>query len=262
MQHHPALPAFPGAYGSFTILHAITIEGQGWSYVAPPSNGAAITITANAGENIKIHGLSLNGVGAASANGIVFNAGGSLTVTDCVVQNFSSGSGYATGDGILMQPTSGTISFAITNTFFSNNGAVAIYYLPPSGAATATGVIDHIVATNNAFGIDIDTATGGGPTTVAISNSVTSNNGLNGIYIQNGSAALAVSIDNADINGNTYNITAYGTSKVTLGRSVITAGSYGIYNATSPNSFYSYQDNRINENITDISSPLSSLALH
>src|SRR5258707_3585988 len=38
-----------GAYGSFTILHAITIEGQGWSYVAPPNGGAAITITAGSG---------------------------------------------------------------------------------------------------------------------------------------------------------------------------------------------------------------------
>src|SRR5216683_4582768 len=78
----------PGAYGSFTILHAITIEGQGWSYVASPSNGNAITINAGASDNIKIHGVSLNGVGTTSSNGIVFNAGASLTVTDCVAQNF------------------------------------------------------------------------------------------------------------------------------------------------------------------------------
>jgi hypothetical protein len=46
----------PGAYGSFSISHAITIEGQGWSYVAPPSGGAAITITAGASDKINIHG--------------------------------------------------------------------------------------------------------------------------------------------------------------------------------------------------------------
>src|SRR5258708_12854437 len=34
----------PGAYGSFTISQAITIEGQGWSYVAPPANGNATTL--------------------------------------------------------------------------------------------------------------------------------------------------------------------------------------------------------------------------
>ena len=74
----------PGAYGSFTISQAITIEGQGWSYVAPPSGGAAITINAGSG-NVTIRGVSLNGVGATGGtNGIVFNSGGSLTVTNCV----------------------------------------------------------------------------------------------------------------------------------------------------------------------------------
>jgi hypothetical protein len=253
----------PGAYGSFTISHAITIEGQGWSYVAPPSNGNAITITANAGDKITIHGVSLNGVGAANSNGIVFNAGGSLTVTDCVVQNFS-GSGSTTGEGILIQPVSGTISFVITNSIFSNNGVYGISYHPQAGSATANGAIDHVVVTNNGNdGVEIDTHLGGGSTTVAISNSIASNNGGTGIYIDNLSAALAVSIDNTSSNGNANGIAANGTSKVTLGRSVITANSFdGIYNATSPNTFYSYLDNRINENGTDINSPLSPLAPH
>src|SRR5258708_10420386 len=112
----------PGAYGSFTIGQAITIEGQGWSYVASPSGGNAITINAGAGDDIKIHGVSLNGVGTTNSNGIVFNAGGSLTVADCVAQNFSySGSGNTTGIGILMQPTFGPVSFVITNTIVSHN---------------------------------------------------------------------------------------------------------------------------------------------
>src|SRR5258708_13129310 len=107
------------------MSQAITIEGQGWSYVASPSNGNAITINAGAGDNIKIHGVSLNGVGTTSSNGIVFNAGGSLTVTDCVAQNFNGTA--TTGNGILIQPTSGTISFTITNTIVSNNRFTAIY---------------------------------------------------------------------------------------------------------------------------------------
>src|SRR5258708_682728 len=239
------------------MSQAITIEGQGWSYVASPSNGNAITINAGAGDNIKIHGVSLNGVGTTSSNGIVFNAGGSLTVTDCVAQNFS-GSSSTTGNGILIQPTSGSISFVITNTIVSNNGRAGIYYEPPSGSATTNGVIDHIVATNNEFGILIDTFSGGGSTTVAISNSIASNSSNSGININNGSAALAVSIDNTTSNSNVVGISAIHTSKVTLGRSVITANTYdGINNGTSPNTFYSYQDNRINGNGTDISSPLN-----
>src|SRR6266852_4489055 len=80
----------PGAYGSFTVSQAITIEGQGWSYVAPPLNGAAITITAGSTDNINIRGVSLNGVGVASSTGIRFNSGGSLNVQNSVIRNFGA----------------------------------------------------------------------------------------------------------------------------------------------------------------------------
>src|SRR5271168_1670907 len=85
-----------GAYGSFTISQAITIDGQGWSYVAPPNNGNAITINAVSG-NVTIHGVSLNGVGATgTTNGIQFNSGDSLNVRDSAIRNF-------TGNGINFQ---------------------------------------------------------------------------------------------------------------------------------------------------------------
>jgi hypothetical protein len=193
----------PGGYGSLTISQAVTIDGQGWSYLAPPNNGNAITINAVSG-NVTLRGLSLNGVGTTNTNGIVFNTGDSLTVTNCVVQNFGySGSGQTTGNGILLQPASGTINFAITNTTVSNNGWVGVYYYgPPSGSATANGAIDHVVATNNDYGIAISTAAGGGSTKAAISNSVASNNDTTGIYIINEAAQLAVSIDSTEVSGN------------------------------------------------------------
>jgi hypothetical protein len=43
-----------------------------------------------------------------------------------------------------------------------------------------------------------------------------------------------------------------------LGRSMITDNGTGVDNGTSPNSFFSYKDNRITGNtISDISSPLN-----
>ena len=63
----------PAGYGPITITQAITIEGQGWSYAAPPANGNAITITAGSGDKISIRGVSLNGVGVAGGTGIVFS---------------------------------------------------------------------------------------------------------------------------------------------------------------------------------------------
>jgi hypothetical protein len=222
----------PANYGSFTISQAITIDGQGWSYVAPPSSGAAITINANTGDNVVIRGVLLDGGGTTGTNGIVFNSGGNLTVTDCVAQNFSfSSSG---GDGILMHPTSGAMSFVITNTIVTNNNSGGIVYAPPRfSTATASGVIDHVVATNNFIGIAFQTTNGGGATTGAISNSVVGNSGADGISAQNtypSGAALVVSIDNTSSTSNGGSgVVAAVTATVILGRSVITANtSYGL----------------------------------
>jgi Right handed beta helix region len=260
----------PAGYGPIVITQAVTVEGQGWSYIAPPAGGNGITINAGSG-NVTIHGVSLNGAGITGpTNGIVFNSGGNLTVTDSVVRNFNSSSS-TTGNGILMQPTSGQVSFTITNTIASDNGFFGINYQPPTGSsATANGVIDHITATGNVFGIDINTTNGGGSTVVTISNSIASNNASDGIFIENAGATLTVSVDNIGNNSNGLSgITAVGTPKVILGRSVIIANFVdGISNSTSPNTFNSTQDNRINGNNTcgcggtDISSPLNTLPLH
>jgi hypothetical protein len=253
-----------GAYGSFTISQAITIDGQGWSYVAPPNNGNAITINAVSG-NVTIRGVSLNGVGTTDTNGILFTSGDSLTVTDCLMQNFSwDGSTGTTGNGILMQPTSGTITFAITNTILSNNGFTGFSYFPPSGATNAYGIVDHVVSTNNG-GNGFVFFIGGGSATVAISNSVAGTNGY-GIFIKNETVPLTVSIDNTGVNNNIIGIFAQNTPTVLLGRSVITGNTTGgIGNDTSPNTFYSYQDNRINENGTgpsdDVPVAMASFAL-
>jgi hypothetical protein len=242
----------PAGYGPITITQPITIEGQGWSYIAPPANGNGITINAVSG-NVAIHGVSLNGAGiTGGTNGIVFNSGGSLTVTDCVAQNFVNNGSQTTGLGILLEPTSGPVSFVITNTIVSNNGFTGIYYFPPSGSsATANGVIDHVVATNNLYGIAIDTVnSASGSATLAISNSTASNQVVSntaGFFIKNASAPLAVSIDNCNISGNYNGITTLGSPKVLLGRSVITNNSNNsISNASS--TFFTYQNNQINLN--------------
>jgi Right handed beta helix region len=248
----------PANYGSMTINHQITINGQGWAYVAPQNGGNAITITAGSSDNVTIHGVVLDGIGATGGtNGIVFNSGGSLTVTNCVAQNFITTGVESSGNGIWMRPSAGTVRFAITNTVVLNNGYAGISYLPLSGSsAVASVVIDHVVATNNtAYGISLYTGGGGGSATVAISNGIVSDssNGGAGTGIFNGPAPLTVSIDNTSITGNPFGIYASGTSNVTLGRSVITANSaVGIQNSTAPNTFFSYLDNRINGNGADI----------
>ena len=255
-------------FGPIAISHAVTITSPAGieAGIVPVAGGDAIAINAGATDAVVLRGLTINGAsGSSGSSGIVFNAGGSLTVSDCVVENFNyTGVGTDTGNGILMQPTSSPISFAITNTVLSNNGYAGIYY--SSSLATtpqATGAIDHVVATNNYKGIEFFTQLGGGPTTVAISNSIANNNAFAGIQIQNGAPALTVSIDNTSVNSNGEGVTASNTPIVTLGRSVITGNNGGIINNTSPNTFYSYQDNRIDNNgATNILNAPNSLPLH
>jgi hypothetical protein len=242
----------PAGYGPIVISQAITIEGQGWSYIAPPAGGNAITINA-VGANVVIHGVSLNGAGiTGGTNGIVFNSGSRLTVTDCVAQNFNNNGPAATGNGILLQQASHHVNFAITNTNVSQNSNAGIYYLPGE-AGTADGVIDHVVASNGINGIAIDTSFFGNGS-IAISNSIVSNDNQ-GISISGRSNSLTVSIDNTSVTGNSNTgISAVGAPVIFLGRSLINANNnVGIDNETSANSIYSYQNNSINGNITDIS---------
>jgi hypothetical protein len=157
-------------------------------------------------------------------------------------------------------PLSGAIRFVIANTIVSNNRWAGILYAP-IGGATANGVIDNVVATNNEYGIQIFTIYGG-PAAVAISNSTAGGNRLSGIELASDENALAISVDNTSTSSNGYyGIDAAGTTEVILGRSVITAnGLYGVENLTIGNTFYSYQDNAINGNSTDIRNPLVPLA--
>jgi hypothetical protein len=182
----------PANYGSLTINHQITINGQGWAYVAPPNGGNAITITAGPSDNVTIHGVVLDGIGATGdINGIVFNTGASLTVTDCVVQNFEGNSGI----GLAFVPDAAA-KLSVSNSYFTNNSFGAYIQTSGSGAITvaiersaffgnfeglkATGAntaiwLNQTTITGNGIGY----ATGGGGTINSYLNSTINNNGSN-----------------------------------------------------------------------------------
>jgi hypothetical protein len=171
----------PANYGSLTITHAVSIEGHGWASIAPPNNGNAITINAGSGDNISLHGLSINGTGATGGtNGIVFNSGGSLNVTDCMVQNFN-------GNGILIQPTSGTANFAITNITVLNSGTAGIHVVP-QGNANTQGTIDGVTTNFDNLGMNFDGSQTTGFINFAVSGSHLGNNATAGIMIDSGTS--------------------------------------------------------------------------
>jgi hypothetical protein len=187
----------PAGYGPITISQAVTIEGQGWSYIAPPTGGNGITINAVSG-NVAIHGVSINGVGIGGpTTGIQFTSGGRLTVEDSVIRNFK-------GSGIEVQPST-PIQLYVSNTLLSDNqnhgievgsshvAGVALSHVRiegnsdsglsfvSSGAGSAINatVSDSVVTGNSGDGIAAGAA--GGSTSVMVRNCTISNNGFNGL---------------------------------------------------------------------------------
>jgi hypothetical protein len=241
----------PGKYGPLTITTGVTINGNGWSAITAPASGVGITISSGSG-NVTLIGLEIDGA-QAGYNGIVDYSSGSLTVSNCTLQNFKYDGDFLTGNGILMQPGSGTLDFTISNTTASNNGHAGISYFSGSGLNNANGVIDHVIANaNNIFGVGIDTSNAtGGTTVVTVSNSTASDNTSDGFYASSGgnAATLLVSYDNVSASGNQYGILVGDSTEVLLGRSVITGNNTGVYNGTTPsNTFYTLKNNTINLN--------------
>jgi hypothetical protein len=240
-------------FGPISITKAVTITSPDGveAGIVPAAGGNAITISAATTDEIVLRGLTLNGSGFVG-NGIVFNSGGSLTVNDCVIQNFVGTP--PNGNGIFMQPVSGFIKFAITNTITTNNGTGGFFYFPPSGStATLIGVFDRITVTNNgSSGIAVNTNSGGASTTISITNSTSSNNSLDGIFLTSAASPMTGSIDNVAASNNELGIVVTGVPKVTLSRSIVTGNTFnGVEDSTTGHTFYTFGNNQVALNNPD-----------
>jgi hypothetical protein len=231
----------PGKYGPLTITYPVTVNGNGWAAITGTAQGNGITINADVG-NVILTGLEVDGAGAAY-NGIVFNSGASLTVSNCIVKDFISNDATS-GNGIMIAPTSGAVDFTIVNTVALNNGSAGIHYLPAAGSAAATGAIDHIIAANNAIGMAVDlSATSGGSAAVTISNSTANNNTSDGVVAASAGDTVTVTVDRDEVSSNGTGVSVGANTAVLLSRSVIAENStYGISNSGTA---ASSQDNRI-----------------
>jgi hypothetical protein len=237
----------PGKYGSLNITGPVTVNGNGWAAITGLSGGNGITVNISGGTgNVILTGLEIDGAGAGY-NGIAFESGASLTVSNCIVKDFvvnPSNQNGTNGNGIWIGPTSGTVIFTIVNTVALNNAYYGIAYFPQSGNATVVGTIDHVFAAHNTTG-GIVIESGGSSATVSVSNSVLSNNSGNGIYSNGASGTVTTTIDNDQISNNSSGVVV-NDATVLLSRSVITKNSqYGVNNNGTVDSF---QDNRITAN--------------
>src|ERR1017187_3071398 len=169
-------------YGSVTITQSLRIEAPPGvlAFIHPPSGGDAVTVSAS-GATVVLRGLTMDGAGALTGNGINVVAVSVLHVESCVITGFA-GVG-ASGNGIYF--TSAGQLF-VKDSIIRGNREVGIWVIPSSGAAQAS--VDHCRLEQNRYGLISDASTG--PAKATIRDSVASGNDLSGLVAEGGGAEL------------------------------------------------------------------------
>lgn len=161
-------------YGPLTITQSLTIT-------APAGVYAGISVTSGNGVvidtpfiNVVLKGLTFVGEGPTQAtfggglNGIVFSAGGSLTVENCEFANFlgagigaSASSGVITIDGTTFRRNqngvslSGSVSATISHSKFRQNGSPSIAVTNAQAGYTAVQVADSEILGTGFYGAGV-----------------------------------------------------------------------------------------------------------
>jgi hypothetical protein len=186
----------PADYGPVTITQSINIvaQGKGPSGITV-GTGNAITISAGATDVVSLSGLTLNG-DMTAPYGIMLNSAGTLTISDCVIQNFQSA-------GIFLHATATTLNASILNSVMNNDGAgVQIF---------GAGVTE---------------------TFVTVRNSVAINNAVTGFYVRGATLTLAGTMATGSFNaaiflgaGTASQVLSYGDNELNGNATAITGGS-------------------------------------
>ena len=119
----------PGKYGSLTITGPVTIDGNGWAAITALASGSGIKIQAGSSDNVILRGIAIDGGNGSANNGIEFDSGASLTVTDCIARNVNDGNLVAEG---LLFYNNGSSAETLTVAEFCNSSI--------TGSVTAGGV--------------------------------------------------------------------------------------------------------------------------
>lgn len=230
-------------YGAVTITKSIAIVGEGsLAGVLATAGNDAITINAGASDTVVLRGLTIEGANVGR-NGIVFNGGKALDIAVCTVQNFVGS--LPSGNGILVQPVSGTVSVSIVDTTASHNGSAGFFYYPPSGSTASVTIQASRLNTsqNGSSGFAVNRSlAAGGTTKITIFNSFSGNNGGEGFYF-NKAGDVAIDLSTGSGNSSTGFKALSGTI-MTVGRSTAANnGNVGLYNSGATVS--SFGDNRL-----------------
>ncbi len=133
----------PAGYGAVTVPFALSIvnDGVGVAGVQAAAGGNAITFNGGPNDILSLRGLNIEGLNTA-ANGIQFNSGALISLSDSHVTGF-------TQYGINFVSSSGNTFLEVRNSGLGENGAGDIYMKPTGGA---TGQYGYATIANSDLG--------------------------------------------------------------------------------------------------------------
>jgi hypothetical protein len=234
----------PANYGSLTIGHAVSIQGQGWAALSPGISGVAITINVPSTDAVNLSGLLIDGAGTGVV-GIQFTGGASLTIENCVIRHVAN-------DGIDFDPT-GTSNLSISDSVISDNGLSGIA-VGPTGSGPVTAAFNRVQLINNGYqGIYLEGDNGTGTLNATVSESVSERNAANGYYASSasGHATTTLSVFHSVSTNNVNGLVASGVgATVRAAQSMVTGNTHG-WQALSNGVIQTYLDNYIDGNGTN-----------
>lgn len=167
----------PGGFGAVTITKSITIDGYGAqaAILAAGTNGINVN---GAGVKVILRNLSIEGVGSGLI-GINFIQGSQLTVENCSIFGFRSGTAHAirvavsasaevlvkdtnitdSGVGVNLQTTAGQLLATLDNVRIEN---MTSHGLQTAGAGQTFATVKHSTINNN----NLDGVRAGGASTI------------------------------------------------------------------------------------------------
>ena len=240
----------PGDYGPLSISMAVSVTndgaGEAGVYAGPPSEIAAIYISANRGDVIGLRGLIIDGQGVG-LEGIAIFGVSAVHIQNSVVRNFSAG-GFCCSFGIAFTVQTSTQLF-VSDTAFYNNGE-GILIASQLADSSANVVLDRVHLDNNVVGLFVNNQATVNTLQVVLRDSIVSGNDGDGIHVQSvaGRPALLVVEHTAVVNNAGTGLVSDGPHAIILlGGNSIKRNGTGI-NAINGGQLISYGNNRNNNN--------------
>jgi hypothetical protein len=239
----------PGSYGAVTITQNISIINDGVGEAGILVSGGNTGIIVNApGAAVTLRGLTIKGIGFGGGNGIGVIAAAVLNIENCTIRNLD---GNTLGNGIIVQPTSGTVALTMADTTITDNAASAIMVIP-SGTGSVSGSLKGVGVHSNGFaGLAVDGVSTSGTLHFAVTDSAATNNGFGFLALTGNGAGgvteLHVERSVAANNVNTGVVALNLGATVHISDSVVVGNAIGLQ-AANGGQIFTFGDNLVSDN--------------